>query len=85
MKIYNKFFNDYIILDPEMGSYIGERKYDKYYTISISQEYRDNYSNLCKEYLYELSKQKYQTTDDIYIKVFKYLVYCFLFGGFSFN
>jgi len=74
MKIYNKFFYDYINLDPEMGSYIGERKYDKYYTISISQEYRDNYSNLCKEYLYELSKQKYQTTDDIYIKVFKYFL-----------
>jgi len=74
MKIYNNFFNEYLNLNPELGSYIGERKYDKYYSIEINQTYRDKYYSLCEEYLNKLEKDKTIDKHDIYIKSFKYFL-----------
>ena len=76
MKIYNNFFNDYLDISPETGSYIGIRKYDKYYSIDIGQEYRDKYYNLCEKYLNELLENNDDKYDfnDIYIKCFKYFL-----------
>ena len=75
MKIYNKFFNDYLDINPETGSFIGENKYDEHYSISISKEYREKYYHLCQEYLDKLLEEDTNTNNhDIYIKSFKYFL-----------
>ena len=77
MKIYNKFFNEYLELNPETGSYIGIKKYNKYYSISISENYRYKYKNLCNKYLNILSEKKYNNNinkNDIYIKCLKFFL-----------
>ena len=58
MKIYNNFFYDYLDINPELGSFIGNRNYDEYYSISISEEYRNKYYSLCNKYLNKLQKDK---------------------------
>jgi uncharacterized protein (DUF885 family) len=74
MKIYNKFFNEYLDINPELGSFIGYRKYDEFYSISISKEYRNKYYSLCENYLNKLQKDKNIDKNDIYIKSFKYFL-----------
>ena len=73
MKLYNKYLEDYINLNPALGSIMGMQKYDKFYTNDLSDEYISKNKTLFQNYLLKLSKiTKEEKQKDIYYSIFEY-------------
>ena len=76
MKLYDLFFEDYVKLNPELGSIMGIRKYDKYYTNNLSDKYIENNKKLLNDYMHKLTKiDKSEKNIDIYYSIFNYYLH----------
>ena len=73
MKLYDKYFKDYLELNPELGSIMGIKKYHKFYTNTLSDEYINKNKQLSKKYIQLLSKlDNSEKNFDIFYNVFNY-------------